>query len=93
MTEEKEIVDVDFEAIESACAAFFAKGFIHDTSHDRMKRAIAAYKEVTKDHEIEIYALGPLSLSVCAPKNLSKDEILRQVEFQNPAGTQNGWMF
>ncbi len=42
--------------------------------------------------KIEIYCMGPLSCSVCAPKGMEQSEILRQVEVREPSGTSNGWM-
>lgn len=41
--------------------------------------------------KIELYIVGPLSMSVCAPKDMDTKIIINQAEAQNPAGTSNGW--
>ena len=43
------------------------------------------------EREVDIYALGPLSLSCCAPSDMSVDEVTAAVNRQVLAGTENGW--
>lgn len=38
-----------------------------------------------------IYSEGPLTLSVCAPREMSAEEVLADVERQQTCGTVGGW--
>jgi hypothetical protein len=40
---------------------------------------------------VTIYSAGPLSMSVCAPSEMSAEEVLADVEAQHPCGTEHGW--
>lgn len=42
------------------------------------------------ENNIEIYAKGPLSLSVCSP--FDPEETTRRVNVQHRCGTELGWM-
>jgi hypothetical protein len=42
--------------------------------------------------EVHIYANGIFSCSVCAPKDMAREEVERKVNLANPAGTQRGWL-
>ena len=41
--------------------------------------------------QVTIYSEGPLTLSVCAPREMVIADVLADVERQNPCGTQCGW--
>lgn len=41
--------------------------------------------------EIAIYAEGLCSLSVCAPKAMTQDEVAEAVNSQRPTGLDHGW--
>lgn len=43
--------------------------------------------------DVCVYAPGPLSCSVCAPKDMAPDDILAGAGFQYPCGTMIGWQF
>jgi hypothetical protein len=40
---------------------------------------------------VVVYAIGLVHASVCAPIEMSKEEIATAVNMQEPAGTENGW--
>lgn len=41
---------------------------------------------------VVIYSTGPLTLSVCAPKEMASIEVIADVERQYPCcGTEHGW--
>lgn len=40
---------------------------------------------------VNVYSVGPLTLSVCAPKELSAEQVIADVEAQHPCGTTHGW--
>jgi len=42
-------------------------------------------------NHVHIYSAGPLTLSVCAPREMSVEEVLADVELQHPCGTTCGW--
>lgn len=39
----------------------------------------------------EVYKMGALSCSVCAPKDMPIETVLQQVNEDHPAGTDLGW--
>jgi hypothetical protein len=41
--------------------------------------------------KVHIYSSGIVHCSVCAPADMSVEEVVRAVNLQNPAGTSNGW--
>lgn len=43
------------------------------------------------DSDITIYAQGFITLSVCAPKELSVGEVEAEVNIQNPTGIESPW--
>ncbi len=36
--------------------------------------------------------MGLLSCGVCAPKDITKEEVEKWVNWENPSGTEHGWM-
>lgn len=41
--------------------------------------------------DVEIYSMGMLCCSVCAPADMGREEVERRVNEQSPSGTSNGW--
>lgn len=41
--------------------------------------------------EIFLYRVGALSMSVCAPGDLARDDVSKHVEAHMPCGTEAGW--
>lgn len=41
--------------------------------------------------EVEVYSRGIVHCSVCAPPEMSGDEVASHVEYATPAGTDLGW--
>jgi hypothetical protein len=41
--------------------------------------------------DVEIYSMGPLCCSVCAPADMPREEVERAVNQQHPAGTEHCW--
>lgn len=41
--------------------------------------------------KVEVYALGALSCSVCAPESMTPEEIIAGTEKEYPCGTTAGW--
>jgi hypothetical protein len=46
---------------------------------------------MTKPTKIEIYQVGLLYLSVCAPEGMKRDEVEKQTNKSHPFGTVQGW--
>lgn len=41
--------------------------------------------------DVEIYSMGLLCCSVCAPAEMPREEVEKHVNEQSPAGTTHGW--
>lgn len=41
--------------------------------------------------EVVIYSLGIVAASVCAPSDMDRDEIERQVNLESPTGIESSW--
>ena len=41
--------------------------------------------------DVEIYSMGMLCCSVCAPAEMPREEVEKSVNEQSPAGTEHGW--
>lgn len=41
---------------------------------------------------VNIYKMGPLTCSVCVPKELTREQVEAEVQRASPAGTERGWM-
>lgn len=41
--------------------------------------------------EFKIYSKGPVSMSVCASKELSKEEVEKRANEENPTGIESNW--
>ena len=46
---------------------------------------------MTQEQQIAVYSNGIFHCSVCVPKDMPREEVERQVNAENPAGTTNGW--
>lgn len=45
----------------------------------------------TTDPKVVVYSVGPLSLSACAPMEMSPSDVTAAVNNLNRAGTEGGW--
>ena len=44
-----------------------------------------------RDYQVLIYAQGMVSLSCCAPKGMTIDEVAQSVNTQQPTGISSAW--
>jgi hypothetical protein len=42
-------------------------------------------------NDVEFYAEGLMAASVCAPRDMPRDEVVRLANLKYPAGTDLGW--
>jgi hypothetical protein len=52
---------------------------------------VTALPKSASTPRVTIYSEGPITLSVCAPSEMSAADVLADVERQHPCGTENGW--
>lgn len=59
--------------------------------HGEPPDAPRAHRDADAGRRVTVYSEGPLTLSVCAPREMGITDVLADAERQHPCGTMNGW--